>query len=1021
MGRVSGFEGSRLPGGWLRVGVLAGVVAVFGLAGQVPTLAAASAQLSGSVPAASKVAASATEAAEVPFVVFVRASGSVVAPGGKAVLSGRVSPAVKGVVVLQERVSGRWRGVGRRVLSKRSSFVFRVRPVGVGGHMYRVVKATGHGHALGTSDLVALVVSGRRVVRSRGGAVRVRLGAVVVSAPAGAIRSGQTLSIAVGMPTGFGGEGAISVAGGPYVVSTSQGEPSKPVAVSISYDPGLLGKGESPLVLHGWKSLHKWVPEITTVDAARHVVTATLGTFSPLDVVGDVSWGAGVLTGNRSDLPGNCARSAPSWIEESSLLDGRNDSLPACFSNASNGSVAVINVVNNRGYAQTLTISGARIDVQRSSWSDSLEGEVATVWAALSHTNSQMFMVAPGGSASLYITKPPSQLASQTVYIDSVPRTGFALGEMGFAFLTTISDTIGKPVDVVDCVLSDLYNGISSGAAQASAIDQLHSCANAASGLSGVAKTALTKIAAGLLVDTFFYNVIDLEVDELYPPQLSFTIPGTNPSYTLPSIHLGPANFGTLPDGQQTIEHLTATGGTPPYTYHFYNRYPVPAWVTLAPDGTLTISPPTGDNGSYSFYVYVTDSTNQHSPFARDQTTFTTAPVGPSGPGGGTTPPSGPATAIAPGFFQSCALLPNGRIACWGDDQSGELGNGMMTSSLTPVAVSGITNATAITAGQEHTCALLAGGGIVCWGYNGDGELGNGTSTGPSTCTDPENGDSDVCSTTPVPVSGITNATAISAGGYDTCALLSGGTVDCWGNNHWGELGDGTTVSRSTPVPVSGITHAVAITTSEFHSCALLATNAVECWGYNGDGALGDGTTTSTTTPVGVTGITSAIAINGNAYDNVCALLAGGGVDCWGNNEGGQLGDGTTNDSTTPVAVSGITNATAVTTGPYDACALLSGGAIDCWGANAYGELGNGTYSGQTTCTDPVTGAFACSPLPAPVSGIADATAISAGTYDACALLSGGQIDCWGYGYYGELGDGSSGTTAVPVVVTGLP
>ena len=213
-----------------------------------------------------------------------------------------------------------------------------------------------------------------------------------------------------------------------------------------------------------------------------------------------------------------------------------------------------------------------------------------------------------------------------------------------------------------------------------------------------------------------------------------------------------------------------------------------------------------------------------------------------------------------------CALLAGGQVDCWGSNSLGQLGNGTATGpdncangfvngscSTTPVAVSGITNAVAIAAGFSDTCALLAGGHVDCWGDNQSGELGNAATGGPD-C-------GGFCSATPVAVSGITNAVAIAAGYGHTCALLAGGHVDCWGDNRLGELGDSTTTGvdcggscSTAPVAVSGITSAVAITTGASHSCALLSTGSVTCWGSNHYGQLGNDTQTDSDVPVPVNG-----------------------------------------------------------------------------------------------------------------------------------------------------------------------
>jgi len=297
--------------------------------------------------------------------------------------------------------------------------------------------------------------------------------------------------------------------------------------------------------------------------------------------------------------------------------------------------------------------------------------------------------------------------------------------------------------------------------------------------------------------------------------------------------------------------------------------------------------------------------------------TFAPSPVAVSGLTG--------AVAVASGYGHACALLGDGTMRCWGENVEGQLGNGTTANPSTgppgssvPVAVSGITGAASITTGAYHTCVLLGDGTVRCWGRNGQGQLGDGTLTN---------------SATPVPVAGITGVAAVSGGGSHTCALLRDGTVHCWGENVDGQLGTSTAGEVSTtPVRVGGITGAIAVTAGWQHTCALLGDGTVQCWGRNLEGQLGNGTTTSSTTPVRVVDLTGAIAVTGGWWRHSCALLSDSSVKCWGavgaDNAFGQLGNGSTTGSATPVTMTGtgVTWASSNTTvATIDATGLATG------------------------------------------------------------------------------------------------
>ena len=355
---------------------------------------------------------------------------------------------------------------------------------------------------------------------------------------------------------------------------------------------------------------------------------------------------------------------------------------------------------------------------------------------------------------------------------------------------------------------------------------------------------------------------------------------------------------------------------------------------------------------------------------------------------------------IAPGDTGTCVLLSSGGVECWGDNTSGQLGDGNTTDSLIARPVKWITQATAVAFRSGHGCAVLARGAVQCWGRNDSGQLGNGTMT---------------TSTGPVPVTGIRSATALALGWAHSCALLASGAVQCWGYNYYGDLGDGTNARSSIPVWVTGISTATAVATGGDHNCALLASGAVQCWGHNYYGQLGNGTTTDSNTPVTVSGINSATAVAAGAFFS-CALLASGAVQCWGHGGNAELGDGSSwpyTDSSIPVSVAGTSTAIAITAGAYHACAVLSSGSAQCWGYNNYGQLGNG----PTTAS--------ASNIPVPVSAISAPVRLAAGYWHTCALLSDGAMRCWGLDHDGQLGDRRRTPTYTPnrwpVNVIGTP
>jgi alpha-tubulin suppressor-like RCC1 family protein len=388
----------------------------------------------------------------------------------------------------------------------------------------------------------------------------------------------------------------------------------------------------------------------------------------------------------------------------------------------------------------------------------------------------------------------------------------------------------------------------------------------------------------------------------------------------------------------------------------------------------------------------------------------------------------------------TCALLIDGTVSCWGDNQYFQLGTGAVTYSASPVTVSGISTAIAVSAGGyhsgSHACALLADGTARCWGSNVYGQVGTGTiitrvsvpvtiaglkqavsisAGGVQTCaviSDSTmkcwgaNYGATTESSPPVTISGISTAAVVSIGRAHTCALLADSTLRCWGSNNWGQLGLGITVnSSSVPSTVKGLSTAVTVSAGRDHACAKLADTSVRCWGLNDAGQLsGPSSTTPISTPVTV-GIGDVVTVSAGGL-HTCAVLAGGTVWCWGDNRSGQLGNGTITKFSSPVTVSGISTAVAVSSGYRHTCALLADGTLRCWGDNSSGQLGNGTFINSS--------------IPITVSGISTAAAVSSGESHTCALLADGTSRCWGLNRYGQLGNGTTTDSLTPVTVSGL-
>jgi alpha-tubulin suppressor-like RCC1 family protein len=328
----------------------------------------------------------------------------------------------------------------------------------------------------------------------------------------------------------------------------------------------------------------------------------------------------------------------------------------------------------------------------------------------------------------------------------------------------------------------------------------------------------------------------------------------------------------------------------------------------------------------------------------------------------------------------------------------GQLGNGavspdrcqqVLPCSTTPVKVTGLSGVRALSASQGHTCALLSDGTVFCWGHNDAGQLG----IPPKVCSQIY-----PCSSTPVVVAGLSGVTAVATGGQHTCALLSDTTVRCWGDNTYGQLGDNAaqknslkpvTVVTASGAPLAGVT---AISAGDAFSCALLSGGSVVCWGGGpGFAELGalmdtDAAQSEAQTPQPVTWVTGAVAIASSVHSSTCVITTAGTVECWGTAAGGGAN---------MPAVGDLTGVKAVAPAYQSPCALLTAGTVSCWGVWPQGTEDH----------------------PTPVSGLTDVTAVVTTDENACALSSDGRVSCWGSGQNGTLGDGTTANATTPVGV----
>jgi len=316
-----------------------------------------------------------------------------------------------------------------------------------------------------------------------------------------------------------------------------------------------------------------------------------------------------------------------------------------------------------------------------------------------------------------------------------------------------------------------------------------------------------------------------------------------------------------------------------------------------------------------------------------------------------------------------------------------------------------------IALGARHSCTAGAAGAIIrCWGDNSDGQIGDDTTT---------------LRTRPALVARITYVRELTAGGAHTCAHTEADVWSCWGDNSAGQIGDGSMTDRRAPTPIGDLEDFYYYVGGGNFTCSATR-GGVQCWGANNFGQLGDGTTTPRNRP-GAAVMNSGAAFIGSGLpgstlgagsSHACLLeFPTYAPRCWGHNGFGQLGDGSTIDRRAATPVVGITGVgrLALGGGTTDAvggdnaahtCVTIAGGVVRCWGSNNHGQLGDGSTMGSSI------------PVFAGLTG--SARDLCAGGYHTCAVLNTGRVWCWGANDRGQLGDGTTPERTSPVEVVGL-
>jgi alpha-tubulin suppressor-like RCC1 family protein len=353
----------------------------------------------------------------------------------------------------------------------------------------------------------------------------------------------------------------------------------------------------------------------------------------------------------------------------------------------------------------------------------------------------------------------------------------------------------------------------------------------------------------------------------------------------------------------------------------------------------------------------------------------------------------------------TCDLGSIGVATCWGHNggQDGRLGNAPLGNegledATSPVNVSTTRRFTQISSGARHSCGITTDGSAYCWGSNGSAQLGNTTHRS--------------WAHQPVPVAGGKKFVAISAGGSHTCAIDTQKAAWCWGENGYGELGNGGTEDSYTPVAVAGkLTFSSISAGAASTTCGVATDGKGYCWGSDTYGQIGDGGAVSgqttdvrkTPTPIAGGATFGSIAVG---TQHACGILTSKSVVCWGNGNSGKLGTGNDDEASEPKPVGGSFQFESLDASYTHTCGITTTAQVVCWGSNASGESGSAIEVGQV----------AKAPAPAAAGEFAEVAVSHGSTSHTCVITKDRlSVRCFGRGEYGQLGDGRKTDSQTPV------